>query len=222
MIKLLDRTTTANRATETIRNAILSGELAAGQTIRQEVLAASLGISRVPLREALRQLEGEGFVSSSPHRGVVVAELSLDDLREISEVRIALETHLLRLAIPLHDAASLKRAQAAIDAIDVAPDTLERWGEFNWTFHEALYLPANRPRTLDLVRTYHAHSERYLRIHISVLKYKEKGQQEHRQLLKAVREKNVARATELMRKHVTNVDDMITKYFEKGRAVDST
>ncbi|MBV8600209.1 MAG: GntR family transcriptional regulator [Candidatus Eremiobacteraeota bacterium] len=220
MIKLLDRTTTANRATETIRNAILSGELAAGQTIRQEVLATSLGISRVPLREALRQLEGEGFVSSAPHRGVVVVDLSLDDLREISEVRLALETHVLRLAIPAHDAASLKRAQAAIDAIDEASDALERWGELNWRFHEALYLPANRPRTLELIRTYHAHSERYLRIHISVLKYKEKGQQEHRQLLRAVRERNVAKTIELMGKHVTNVDDMITKYLAKRRSTE--
>jgi len=216
MIKLLDRTTTANRAAETLRNAILSGELVAGQVVRQEVLAARLGISRIPLREALRQLEGEGFVTSVPHRGVVVEELSLEDLREISEVRVALETHVLRLAIPAHDAVSLKRAQAAIDAIDNAQDAIERWGELNWQFHEALYAPANRPRTLDLIRTYHAHSERYLRIHISVLKYKEKGQQEHRQLLKAVRDKDARRAMELMRQHVANVDDMIARYLAKG------
>ncbi len=85
---------------EALRAAISSGELAPGLQLRQDELAARFGTSRIPVREALRQLEAEGFVTFLPNRGAVVSDLSIDEVIELLEIRIALECHALRLAIP--------------------------------------------------------------------------------------------------------------------------
>ena len=85
---------------EELRRAISQGEFAPGVQLRQDELAERFGTSRIPVREALRQLEAEGFVTLLPNRGAVVSDLSIDEVIELLEIRIALECHALRLAIP--------------------------------------------------------------------------------------------------------------------------
>src|ERR1700739_2717322 len=85
---------------DAIRLAILRGQLAPGQVLKQEELAKQFGLSRAPVREALRQLEAEGLVISYPHRGTVVAELSPEEIEEVFFIRITLETTVLQLAVP--------------------------------------------------------------------------------------------------------------------------
>src|SRR5438067_1086803 len=116
----------------------------ARQPLRQDELSAQFGLSRIPVREALRQLEGEGLVTVIPHRGAVVSELSLGELQEICEIRIALETTALRLAIPHLDEDSLAHAEAILRATDATTDLLEHWSRNNWLFHSTLYTPAKR------------------------------------------------------------------------------
>jgi DNA-binding GntR family transcriptional regulator len=84
-----------------MREAILTGELAPGTKLRQEKLAERFGTSRIPVREALRALEYEGLVRSSPYRGFTVTELDADDIEEVYDLRILLEGHAVRLAVPL-------------------------------------------------------------------------------------------------------------------------
>ena len=212
-IKLLARTTTAGRAVDALRRAILSGELLAGHSIRQEELAAQLGISRIPLREALRQLEAEGFVTSSPHRGVVVAALSLEELREICELRAQLECHLLALAVPAHDARSLALVDAALEAA-ASNESGERWTVLNHEFHRALYAPARRPMILGEVERYHAHTERYLHVHASLFEHFEVADLEHRQIVSAVRARDGARAVAVLREHIMQIDVMVSEYMK--------
>ncbi|GAB3908900.1 hypothetical protein GCM10029964_109490 [Kibdelosporangium lantanae] len=83
-----------------LRRLILTGEMAAGAPIRQDALAERFGVSRVPLREALRTLEGEGQVTYRPHHGYQVANLSMADLLEVYRIRELLETEATRLAVP--------------------------------------------------------------------------------------------------------------------------
>ena len=213
-IRTLNRTTAAGQVSETLRRAIIDGELKAGETLRQEDLAARLGVSRIPLREALRQLEGEGFVTSIPHRGVVVASVSMDELREISEIRSVLECRLLSLAIPNHTPETIRAAAAIIDEIDADVHVLDDWAASNWRFHCALYAPAARPRTLALAATYHTHTERYLAMHIRYLNYKEEGQREHRILLDLVSKRKVEPAVALLNKHIYDVVGMLRELLE--------
>src|SRR5262245_65995160 len=86
--------TIADQVAEVIRQRILSGQLKGGQPIRQEHLAAEMGVSRIPLREALKQLAAEGFVTLDSHKGAVVAELSVDEVEELLHLRLRLHTWL--------------------------------------------------------------------------------------------------------------------------------
>src|SRR5262249_3001690 len=100
MNRPIARRTVAAEAAEVLRQRILSGDLRSGQPIRQEQIAQERGVSRIPLREALKQLEAEGFVTIEPHKGAIVSTLSLAEVEELFELRIHLESWLLRDAIP--------------------------------------------------------------------------------------------------------------------------
>ncbi len=86
---------------ERVRNAILDGELAAGTVMSQVALAEELGISRTPLREALRLLQGEGLIEAEPNRRVRVAPMTASDMEELCVMRVTLEAEALRLSVPL-------------------------------------------------------------------------------------------------------------------------
>ncbi|MGH7460513.1 MAG: GntR family transcriptional regulator, partial [Longimicrobiales bacterium] len=103
---------------EALREKILHGDYAEGAPLRQDALAAELGVSRIPVREALRQLEVEGLVTFSPHVGAIVSTLSLDEISELFELRAVLETELLKRALPKLTPEILDRADAVLDAYD--------------------------------------------------------------------------------------------------------
>src|SRR5689334_17529071 len=123
--------TIADQVAELIRQRILSGQLKGGQPIRQEHLAAELGVSRIPLREALKQLAAEGFVSIASHKGAVVAELSVEEVEELFDLRLKLETWLMELAMPAMTDAEVADLDTNLQE-QRRPDALSRWGELNW------------------------------------------------------------------------------------------
>src|SRR5438874_11719461 len=96
----IQRQTVAGMTVDALRERILRGDYPEGEPLRQDALADELGVSRIPVREALRQLEAEGLVTFSPHRGAVVSSLSLDEIVELFELRAEIETDLLARAIP--------------------------------------------------------------------------------------------------------------------------
>jgi DNA-binding GntR family transcriptional regulator len=96
----LKRPTVVSMTADALRERILRGDYAEGVPLRQDAIAQDLGVSRIPVREALRQLEAEGLVTFSPHRGAVVSSLSLKEIRELFELRAEIESDLLRRAIP--------------------------------------------------------------------------------------------------------------------------
>ena len=161
-------------------------------------------------------MQAEGFVTSSPHRGVVVAALSVEELREICELRTQLECHLLALAVPEHDARSL----AAVDAILLATregDTGERWTDLNLQFHRALYAPARRPMILAEVERYHAHTERYLRVFEALFEHRDVADGEHVLLVDAVRAGRIDLSVEILREHIMAISRMVGEYMEGTR-----
>src|SRR6266568_8237789 len=113
---------TPDAVREALRRAISAGELAPGIQLRQDELAEKFGTSRIPVREALRHLEAEGFVTFLPNRGAVVSDLSIDEVVELLEIRIALECHALRLAIPAMGEIDLDEADKILRSYDNEPD----------------------------------------------------------------------------------------------------
>ena len=114
----LTRKTLGTATLEAMREGILNGTYAEGEQLRQDAIAADLGVSRIPVREALRQLEAEGLVVFSPHRGAIVSSLSLKEIRELFELRAEIESDLLRRAIPEMGSEDFARASEILTAYD--------------------------------------------------------------------------------------------------------
>ncbi|HEX9213727.1 MAG TPA: GntR family transcriptional regulator [Bradyrhizobium sp.] len=192
---------TPDAVREALRRAISAGEMAPGFQLRQDELAERFGTSRIPVREALRQLEAEGFVTFLPNRGAVVSDLSIDEVIELLEIRIALECHALRLAIPAMGDIDLDDAKEILRSYDEEPDP-EKWGAFNWRFHKALYAPCNRPRLLAMIEANYGHVGRFTRALVSRATGKDRPQSEHYQLLEFCRGGEVEKAVRLLREHI--------------------
>jgi DNA-binding GntR family transcriptional regulator len=130
-----------------VRQAILEGVLVPGQRLRQEDLGASFGTSRVPVRDALRLLEYEGYVTSEPRRGFVVAGLSAADIEEIYALRTLLESYAVRMAIPLLTSHDIDELDALFHSIGAADDPEEQLRRRE-TFYARLYSVTAMPRLL--------------------------------------------------------------------------
>lgn len=197
-----------------LRDAILSGALAGGQPLRQEEIAERFGVSRSPVREALRQLEGEGLVSFFPHRGAVVSELSYQEVVEITEIRLLLEPAALRHALPALGDDDLSRAGEVLRAIDTEKDLANRWSELNWRFHATLFAPARRPRLLDLIKAQHTAFDRYIRVHLALSDYDE-PQRDHYELLDLCRRKEAEAAERLLARHIRDTSKLLSAHMKR-------
>jgi DNA-binding GntR family transcriptional regulator len=212
----LKRQSTVDLVADELRHRIISGELAEGEQLLQEHLADDLGVSRIPVREALRQLEAEGLVTISSHRGGIVSELSLDEIKELFETRVCLETWLLSLAVPAMTDADFHAVEAA--GAQMLPGEVTQWGELNWRFHEALYAPARRKQTMLMLRRIHHNIDRYLRLQITLTSGWQKAQREHRNIVDLCRAKDIPRATAALAAHIMNAANELIETISKRRA----
>jgi DNA-binding GntR family transcriptional regulator len=157
------RQTTAHAQADALRDAILNGVFEDGQELNQVALAKHFGTSRVPVREALRQLQAEGLVRGEAYLRMVVNGLNIDRVTEIIDIRSALEAYLLGRAMERADEGYVERLRELCDEMDDAPDH-HAWLEGNRRFHDALYVPADAPIAADLVTNLSKRVERYLRL----------------------------------------------------------
>ena len=184
--KGLAHKTIASAALDELRRRILDGHYEAGMPLRQDALAEEFGVSRIPVREALFQLEAEGLVRILPHRGAVVSELSAEEVQDIFELRASLEPRLLRLSAPLlqpDDLADL-HAQLQEYGVELAAGHVGRWGELNTAFHLRLYARSGRPRSLALASNLLRDSDRHTRLQLTYTDGRARAQEEHAELLR--------------------------------------
>ena len=200
-----------------LRDLILSGSLAAGQQLKQDEIASRFGTSRIPVREAMRQLESEGLIDFHPNRGAVVKDISLDDVLEMLDIRIALECRALKLAIPNMAIEDFEAAQAILDEYSNSPAP-ETWGEMNWRFHWALYLPSNRNKLLAMIESNYGHVSRFVRTQVSLATGKVGPQREHEELLRLCRENNVSEAIALLERHIEQTQKSLRSVIRRMEA----
>lgn len=152
---------------ERVRTAILDGQLAPGAVMSQVALAEELGISRTPLREALRMLQSEGLVEGEPNRRVRVAPMNAKDLEELYVMRITLEAEALRLSVPRMTSEDLARLEGhmAEMAHYAAEKDYRRWNLPHEQFHRGLTAHAGERINFVLGQMFD-HAERYRRLHI--------------------------------------------------------
>ncbi|HYF53816.1 MAG TPA: GntR family transcriptional regulator [Salinarimonas sp.] len=215
--KGLQHRTMAAAAAAALRERILSGALPGGTQLRQDALADELGVSRIPIREALVQLEAEGLVRIVPHRGAVVSELSAEEVEELFELRAQLEPALLRRSAPRLTAGD----HAALDAIlaeyraELRAAHVGRWGELNTRLHALLYSRADRPRTLALVRKLLQDCDRLTRVQLSIAGGLERAEREHGELVALCRAGRIDEGCELLRAHVEHAGAALREILER-------
>ncbi len=196
---------------ETLRNAILDGRLPCGTAMRQQELASLFGVSRMPVREALRQLEAQSLLHVVTHKGAVVAPLIEDNSAETYALRILLESEALRLAIPLLSENDIEQAGALIDTLERETDYTEI-GRLNRLFHMTLYGKAPNQRLLNLVEHGLNEEERFLRFNLEAMGLGETSQEDHRELLSLVAQKKVEQSVLTLRNHLMRGMEVITHY----------
>ena len=198
---------------QSLRNAIVDGRLPCGTAIRQQALATLFGVSRMPVREALRQLEAQGLVRVEQHKGAVVAPLIEDNSLQAYELRLLLEAHALRLSVPLLTQEDFETANRYIEALEAETD-FSKIGTLNRLFHRTLYGKAPNQKLLDLIETGLIEEERFLRFNLQQMNLGKLCQDDHRALLKHAKARDVEACTEELTLHLQRGVNAITQYLE--------
>jgi DNA-binding GntR family transcriptional regulator len=186
-----------------VRDRILSGSIVAESWIKQDALAAELGVSKIPLREALRKLEHEGLITSEVNRGFFVRPLRAAEAEEIFALRLKLEPDAIAdgaLAATVSDQAVAKDALARLrDSIDSHGMTA---GALNRAFHIALMAPSAQPLTLGILERLHILSERYVAKHLEPAERAPRANSEHETLLRAWLRRDAGAARRIALDHI--------------------
>jgi DNA-binding GntR family transcriptional regulator len=227
-----DRRALVDKLASDLQQRVLSGAIPSGARLRQNALAAEFGVSRTPIREALRKLQAAGFVDLQPHRGALVRGLSPREIRDAYEVRAELEALAAELAAARlrHDQLDrLYEAQAqfaeglaeTVAAREAGADDGDRqslvWGRANDQFHQVIqdaagndvlvatltHLHRSFPR--DLSKLVLAESTPLLRANV----------REHEEIIAALERRDGAEARDLMRRHVRHAGELVTLRFEQ-------
>jgi DNA-binding GntR family transcriptional regulator len=195
------RRTASDYISEALRVAILDGQFEDGQELNQVELAEHFNVSRVPVREAIRQLQAEGLVSAEAHRRAIVMGFSLERINEIFEIRAILEDYLLEKAAPHLDEARLGQLRDICDEMAEVEDRRE-WLAKNREFHRKLHEPSGAKTALALVEQMMLRVERYLQraggVDRSAL-----VEVEHHEILKALERNEVGGARHELALHIS-------------------
>ena len=193
--------TASGYVTTQIRDGILNGTFPLGSRLDQQVLAEEMGVSTIPVREALRHLEALGLVRIHPRRGAFVAELSASELDEIARIRAPLEEMATRMAAPRLTETQHVLLQDLIDQMNEAT-TPATWNDANREWHLLLYSAADSPLLLELITMLWDRSILSHNIYAERSGRREISNEEHRQILARIDAGDGAGAARLIRKHI--------------------
>jgi DNA-binding GntR family transcriptional regulator len=205
-----------------IRASINDGRIAAGEKLREPLLARQLGVSRTPLREALFQLESEGFVAMTPRRGAVVRALSRQDAAETYQVKGVLEGLAARLACARMQDGTLRRLEeigSAIESLGRARDPDHaRILQLNTEFHQTMTDASGNEKLSQHVRLLRAQTLRYNYIYLSVMSRLKESVAEHKRILDALRRRDANEVERLVREHGDSASRALCAYIDRQSA----
>jgi len=205
---------------ERLRDQIIRGEIAEGAQLRQDVIAGQYHVSRIPVREALRQLHAEGLITIVPNRGAVVPALSPDDIEELFSIRALLEPEVLGVSIPRLTEQDFSEAEEVLGRYVSElrqEDHVSTWGRLNWQFHSVLYSRADQPRFMAIIRNVNNSGERYTRLQLYLTHGMKRANEEHHQILELSRKRDVDAACKLLRQHIRHAGESLKRALEQKR-----
>ncbi|MEW6623738.1 MAG: GntR family transcriptional regulator [Bacillota bacterium] len=204
---------------EALKDAIVKGQLKPGERLMEQQIAEELGVSRTPVREAIRKLELEGFIIMIPRRGAYVSDVSLKDVAQVFEVRAAMESLAAGLAaqrITDEQMEDLERkfveAKAALENSD-----LEMAIRFDSEFHEIIYQASRNDRLVQILSNLREQIHRYRSASLAHPGRLKDTMEEHKNLLDAIYQRNVGLAEKLAKEHIENAENIILEGLKEKR-----
>lgn len=204
-----------------LRRCILTGEMKPGDRLLEIKLAETLGVSRTPIREAIRKLELEGLVTIVPRRGAEVANITSKSLTDVLEVRRALEVLAVELACERADETMLSVIYDKLTEFDSAlsSEDLTAISIADEAYHDAIIKSSDNTKLAGLVANLREQMYRYRFEYIKDVDSHEKIREEHHKIYQCIKEHNSAAAGSLMREHIDNQEVSILKFLDKRRLV---
>lgn len=201
---------------ETIRNAIISGNLKPGERLMEVQVAESLGVSRTPVREAIRKLELEGLVIMLPRKGAFIADLSVKDLTEVMEIRATLEGLAAGLAAIRIDENELEELELkALKFHKLAEnDDVEALIIADLELHDAIFRASRNDRLIQLNNNLREQVERFREIYHKKVNKSKETSKEHYEMVEAISNRDLDKAEKLARRHIENAERSILKMME--------
>jgi len=196
-----------------LHSAIRSGRYRAGDRLIPEEIAAEIGMSRMPVREAFQRLAADGLVVIRPNRGCIVAGLSLDEIYETFEIRSVLEGLAVRLAMPKIDGEVLAELERILDKMESSGRSASSdWVMQHQQFHSQIYSLSGRPKLIRQIAQLHVVIEPYLRIWFDYADKPLSAHEEHRVVIEALRSNDPDRAETAMRNHILGTAPMLAEF----------
>lgn len=198
---------------QTLRKAILRGELKPGERLMEIALANKLGVSRTPVREAIRMLEQEGLVIMIPRKGAQVAQITMKDLNDVLEVRMGLEELAMQFAckrITPEQVAELRRALLEIERL-LATDDVTALAQADVDFHDIIYRATDNRRLNQIINNVREQIYRYRVEYLKDSRIRGTLLQEHREIYQAVAARDTEKARAYIRQHIMNQQQSIAR-----------
>lgn len=196
---------------EAIREAIISGALKPRERLMEIQLADELGVSRTPVREALRKLELEGFIVMVPRKGAYVADISMKDVADVFEIRIALEGLAAALAAERITDEELEEMERhlVVKAEAIGKNDMEKLVEVDTKFHEALYGASRNDRLIAIINNLREQIQRFRTSSLAMPGRMKQSLDEHRSIVEAIQSRDVALARQAAQEHIENAESIM-------------
>ena len=215
-MRRLKRQPAENLASTRLRDLILSGSFPPGARLLQEALAERLGVSRMPVRQALLALEREGLVKTDPWRGSIVAPVDPDIVRDMYTVRGILERHVAHaLANRRSFNTTAIKSTIAAGRRAITKEDLPRLIDLDLRFHMALYEAFDNRVILDIMRGHWIHIRRIMALTLTIAEYRQQVWDEHAAILAAIEDHDADHAGNLAEAHTTAATDTVLKNLER-------
>jgi DNA-binding GntR family transcriptional regulator len=189
-------------AADTLRDAIIRGELAPGTRLVLEELSQRYNVSMTPIREAFSLLQSEGLITQLPHKGAVVAALDREELLELYAIRGAVEELAALHGVSRLTDDDLAEMSRLLDTLEVFQGSWDAFLDIDMQFHRIVYRAAGSQRWLETIETFWRHSRRYMLASASASGAVDLLHADHREILQACRERDAARAAIAIRAHL--------------------
>lgn len=199
-------------ASHYLREQILSGAFPVGTRIKTEEIANSLGVSRMPVRDALQQLHSEGLVVIRPNRGAIVTKLTADEIQEMFDIRAALEALAARHACNNLTSENFAQLESVLEQMHDACTDIQRWIDLHEQFHEIFAQAANKRRLMAHIRNARRAVLPYVRMYVTAYKHMEMPRAEHEMLIVIARRGNPALLEEAMRDHILTASQGVAQF----------